>query len=106
MLYSSPAEARRSPGRPYPRRTPPGPRGLPLVGNLLALGKDPLSFFTETTRQYGDLVSLNLAGWQTLLVSDLPAIEKIFCRRSSKLRQEQVFLAQCHSGVRKRTAHQ
>ena len=101
MLYSSPAEARRSPGRPCPRRTPPGPRGLPLVGNLLALGKDPLSFFTETTRQYGDLVSLNLAGWQTLLVSDLPAIEKILVED-----QEQVLLAQCHSGVRKRTAHQ
>ena len=77
MVYSSHAEARRSPGRRYPRRTPPGPRGLPLVGNLLALGKDPLGFFTETTRQHGDLVSLNLAGWQTLLVSDLPAIEKV-----------------------------
>ena len=75
MVYSSPAEA--SPGRLYPRRTPPGPHGLPLVGNLLALGKDPLGFFTETTRQYGDLVSLNLAGWPTLLVSDLSAIESI-----------------------------
>ena len=101
MVYSSHAEARRSPGRRYPRRTPPGPRGLPLVGNLLALGKDPLGFFTETTRQHGDLVSLNLAGWQTLLVSDLPAIEKILVED-----QEQVLLAQCHSGVRKRTAHQ
>jgi hypothetical protein len=75
MVYSSPAEA--SPGRLYPRRTPPGPRGSPLVGNLLALGKDPLGFFTGTTRQYGDLVSLNLAGWPTLLVSDLSAIESV-----------------------------
>jgi cytochrome P450 len=77
MVYSPPAEAPRSAGGRHPGRRPPGPRGLPLIGNLLALGKDPLRFFTETTRQYGDLVSLNLAGWQTLLVSDLPAIEKI-----------------------------
>jgi cytochrome P450 len=77
MVYSHPAEAPRSAGGPYPRRRPPGPRGLPLIGNLLALGKDPLDFFAETARRYGDLVSLDLAGWQTLLVSDLPAIEKI-----------------------------
>jgi cytochrome P450 len=75
MVYSSPVKA--SAGGPYPQRRPPGPRGLPLIGNLLALGKDPLGFFAETTRRYGDLVSLNLAGWQTLLVNDLPAIEKI-----------------------------
>jgi cytochrome P450 len=77
MVYSHPAEAPRSAGGPYPRRRPPGPRGLPLIGNLLALGKDPLDFFAETAKRYGDLVSLDLAGWQTLLVSDLPAIEKI-----------------------------
>jgi len=77
MVYSHPAEAPRSAGGPYPRRRPPGPRGLPLIGNLLALGKDPLGFFAETAKRYGDLVSLDLAGWQTLLVSDLPAIEKI-----------------------------
>jgi cytochrome P450 len=77
MVNSPPAEAPRSLGGRYPRRRPPGPRGLPLIGNLLALGNDPLGFFAETARRYGDLVALDLAGWQTLLVSDLPAIEKI-----------------------------
>jgi len=77
MVNSPPAEAPRSVGGRYPRRRPPGPRGLPLIGNLLALGNDPLGFFAETARRYGDLVSLDLAGWQTLVVSDLPAIEKI-----------------------------
>jgi cytochrome P450 len=77
MVNSPPAEAPRSLGGRYPRRRPPGPRGLPLIGNLLALGNDPLGFFAETARRYGDLVSLDLAGWRTLLVSDLPAIEKI-----------------------------
>ena len=77
MVNSPPAEAPGSLGGRYPRRRPPSPRGLPLIGNLLALGNNPLGFFAETARRYGDLVSLDLAGWQTLLVSDLPAIEKI-----------------------------
>jgi cytochrome P450 len=76
MVYSPPAETPSVEER-YRRHPPPGPRGLPLVGNLLALGKDPLGFFTETMRRYGDLVSLNLAGWHTLFVSDLGVIEKI-----------------------------
>jgi cytochrome P450 len=77
MVYSHRTEAPTSVGRSYPLRRPAGPRGLPLVGNLLALGRDPLGFFSETRSRYGDLVSLNLAGWPTLLVSDLPAIERI-----------------------------
>jgi hypothetical protein len=75
MVYSSHTETPRNTGGPYSQPRPPGPPGLPLIGNLLALGRDPLGFFTETTRRYGDLVSLNLAGWQTLLVSD--SIERI-----------------------------
>jgi cytochrome P450 len=77
MVYSPSTEALASVEERDQRRGPLGPRGLPLIGNLLALGKNPLGFFVETTRRYGDLVSLNLAGWQTLLVSDLSVIEKI-----------------------------
>src|SRR5260370_2440199 len=77
MVNSPPAEAPGSLGGRYPRRRPPSPRGLPLIGNLLALGNNPLGFFAETARRYGDLVSLYLAGGQTLLVSDLPSIDTI-----------------------------
>ena len=65
----------------FPRsHRPPGPKGIPFLGNLLAFGKDQLGFFTETTRQYGDLVSLNLAGWPALLVHNMDAIEKILVK--------------------------
>ncbi|NKE34736.1 cytochrome P450 [Natronococcus sp. JC468] len=34
---------------------PPGPNGLPLVGNQLAFLRDPYGFMTETAREYGDI---------------------------------------------------
>ncbi|AGB38441.1 cytochrome P450 [Natronococcus occultus] len=34
---------------------PPGPDGLPLVGNQLAFLRDPYGFMTENAREYGDI---------------------------------------------------
>ncbi|WP_293032317.1 cytochrome P450, partial [Natronococcus sp.] len=34
---------------------PPGPDGLPLVGNQLAFLRDPYGFMTETAHEYGDI---------------------------------------------------
>ncbi|ELZ02448.1 cytochrome P450 [Natrialba asiatica] len=34
---------------------PPGPDGLPLVGNQLAFLRHPYEFMTETAREYGDI---------------------------------------------------
>ncbi|MGY3605638.1 MULTISPECIES: cytochrome P450 [unclassified Bradyrhizobium] len=70
-------DAPASAGWHSPPRRPPGPRGLPFVGNLPALGKNPLGFFAELADRYGDFVSLNLAGWPALFINDLPAIENV-----------------------------
>jgi cytochrome P450 len=59
---------------------PPGPKGLPFLGNILAFGRDKLGFFTDCARAYGDIVKLDFAGWPTLLVSEMDAIEKILVR--------------------------
>lgn len=56
---------------------PPGPRGLPLLGTIAEFGRDKLGFFTRCQRDHGDIVATNFAGWPTLVVSDLPAIERI-----------------------------
>lgn len=58
----------------------PGPRGLPLLGSIVAFGRDPLGFLMDNARAHGDLVKMDLAGWPTLLVSDMQAIETILVK--------------------------
>ncbi|MGD9854374.1 MAG: cytochrome P450 [Planctomycetaceae bacterium] len=42
------------------RRLPPGPKGLPFIGNLLDFRKDPTGFLTSLARDYGDIAHFRL----------------------------------------------
>ena len=55
--------------RPRAARRPPGPKGLPLLGSLLDLGRDAPGFFTDCARRYGDVAGFDLAGWPAMLLS-------------------------------------
>src|SRR5689334_5313841 len=62
------------------RRTPPGPKGVPLLGNALAFGRDPLCFLTECARRYGDVAAFRIGRWPALLVSNPDDIEYVLIK--------------------------
>src|SRR5438128_12225934 len=37
---------------------PPGPQRLPYIGNLLSLRRDPLGFFQQLQRTYGNMLTI------------------------------------------------
>ena len=45
-------------------RTAPGPRGGPIVGSALEIGRDPLRAYTRYARTYGDVVSARFLRWR------------------------------------------
>ncbi|HEX3595256.1 MAG TPA: cytochrome P450 [Polyangiaceae bacterium] len=68
----------RAAGRPAPSRSSSiaGPRGLPLLGNALAVVSDPLGFLTRVSREYGDVVRFTLPGQNIYLLNHPDAIEE------------------------------
>ena len=41
---------------------PPGPRGLPLIGEAPSFARDPLAFLTGVAEKYGDIANFRLGG--------------------------------------------
>lgn len=58
-----------------PRRLPPGPSPLPIVGNLFSLGSKPHVSLTELAKTYGPLMILQL-GWVPTVIITSPAVAK------------------------------
>ncbi len=66
--------------QPHTARQPPGPKGLPFLGSLLDFGRDPLGFFTECARRYGDVVGFRLAAWPTLFLNHSDHVEYVLVK--------------------------
>ncbi|TDF98146.1 cytochrome P450 [Paenibacillus piri] len=61
-----------------PTTKTPGPKGLPISGNLLAFRKNPLAFLIETQQQYGDIAYLRFGPSRHLyLISDPELIKEV-----------------------------
>ena len=68
---------------PKSLRSVPGPRGLPLLGNVLQLSSQPQREFKKWARQYGELFQVKL-GWETWVFVNSPeAVKEILDKKSA-----------------------
>jgi cytochrome P450 len=63
-------------GATLPAETPPGPGGLPLLGNALSLVRDPRSFYDEMS-EYGDVVSYSIPRLEFCTVLHPDLVERV-----------------------------
>ena len=61
---------------------PPGPRGLPFLGNLLDFRRDALRYYSEWSRQYGDIVALRLGTWPAVLLNHSDYVEHVLVKNA------------------------
>lgn len=72
------------------RAVAPGPRGLPLFGNLFQLADGPLEFFTHVARTYGDVHQWRVGRKVVHGVSDPVLIEKILVQHSASFVKDMI----------------
>ncbi|XP_056410278.1 vitamin D 25-hydroxylase [Hyla sarda] len=61
---------------------PPGPPGLPLIGNILALAREPHVYMREQSREHGEIFSLDLGGISTVVLNGYDAVKECLVRQS------------------------
>lgn len=49
--------------------TPPGPRGLPVIGMVPHMRRDPFAFFTRNAREYGDIYQVPMPAGNLIVVN-------------------------------------
>ncbi|XP_066491053.1 cytochrome P450 1A5-like [Tiliqua scincoides] len=59
----------------------PGPRGYPLIGNMLELGKNPHLTLTQMSKKYGDVMQIHLGTRPVLVLSGLETIKQALTKQ-------------------------
>nr|AJD87470.1 cytochrome P450 CYP76AD14 [Basella alba] len=66
-------------------RLPPGPKPLPIIGNVLELGSKPHRSFTNLAKVHGPLISLRLGSVTTIIVSSSHVAKEMFLKNDQSL---------------------
>ncbi|XP_008067317.1 cytochrome P450 1A2 [Carlito syrichta] len=62
-------------------KSPPGPWGWPLLGNMLTLGKSPHLVLSKMSQQYGDILQIRIGSTPVLVLSGLDTIRQALVRQ-------------------------
>ncbi|MFL5991053.1 MAG: cytochrome P450, partial [Rubrobacteraceae bacterium] len=61
---------------------PSGPKGRPVVGNMLGYARDPLGFLTRCSREHGDVVRLRFPGTLAYLITHPDDVEQVLVKNN------------------------
>ncbi|XP_014816471.1 PREDICTED: cytochrome P450 1A5-like [Calidris pugnax] len=62
-------------------KSPPGPRGYPILGNVLELRKDPHLALTRLSQKYGDIMEIRIGTRPVLVLSGLETIRQALVKQ-------------------------
>ncbi|XP_035758512.1 cytochrome P450 1A4-like, partial [Egretta garzetta] len=62
-------------------KNPPGPRGYPILGNVLELRKDTHLALTRLSQKYGDVMEVRIGTRPVLVLSGLDTIRQALVRQ-------------------------
>lgn len=71
-----------------------GPKGLPILGNLVDMGRDTLGFLERTADEYGDVAALQVGRFPALLVTGSDLVEQVLVKEHKNYIKNRVFWRQ------------
>lgn len=62
-------------------KSPPGPWGLPFIGHMLTLGKNPHLSLTKLSQQYGDVLQIRIGSTPVVVLSGLNTLKQALVKQ-------------------------